>query len=82
MDCKRFFMSLFSSFFFSIIEDVRMHDLRHTFASMAIKSGLGLYQVSKLLGHKNIQTTMRYAHIEKEELVKSAKAVEAVFANV
>jgi len=64
------------------IEDVRMHDLRHTFASMAIKSGLGLYQVSKLLGHKNIQTTMRYAHIEKEELVKSAKAVEAVFANV
>lgn len=64
------------------IEDVRMHDLRHTFASMAIKSGLGLYQVSKLLGHSNIQTTMRYAHIEKEELVKSAKAVEAVFANV
>lgn len=64
------------------IEDVRMHDLRHTFASMAIKSGLGLYQVSKLLGHSNVQTTMRYAHIEKEELVKSAKAVEAVFANV
>jgi integrase len=61
------------------IEDVRMHDLRHTFASMAIKSGLGLYQVSKLLGHSNIQTTMRYAHIEKEELVKSAKVVESVF---
>lgn len=61
------------------IEDVRMHDLRHTFASMAIKSGLGLYQVSKLLGHKNIQTTMRYAHIEREELVKSAKAVESIY---
>lgn len=64
------------------IEDVRMHDLRHTFASMAIKSGLGLYQVSKLLGHSNIQTTMRYAHIEKEELVKSAKMVESVFAGM
>ena len=64
------------------IEDVRMHDLRHTFASMAIKSGLGLYQVSKLLGHRNIQTTMRYAHIEKEELVKSAKAVESLYSNL
>ncbi len=64
------------------IEDVRMHDLRHTFASMAIKSGLGLYQVSKLLGHRNIQTTMRYAHIEKEELVKSAKAVEFLYSNL
>ena len=64
------------------IEDVRMHDLRHTFASMAIKSGLGLYQVSKLLGHRNIQTTMRYAHIEKEELVKSAKTVESLYSNL
>lgn len=64
------------------IEDVRMHDLRHTFASMAIKSGLGIYEVSQLLGHKNIQTTMRYVHTKKEELVKNAKAVESIFANV
>ena len=57
----------------------RVHDLRHTFASVAIKSGLGLYQVSKLLGHRNVQTTTRYAHIGKEELVKNAKLMESVF---
>lgn len=57
----------------------RVHDLRHTFASVAIKSGLGLYQVSKLLGHSNVQTTMRYAHIEREELVRSAKIMESAF---
>ena len=62
------------------LEDVRMHDLRHTFASMAIKAGLGLYQVAKLLGHSNVQTTMRYAHIEREELVKNANIVEALYA--
>jgi integrase len=62
------------------LEDVRMHDLRHTFASMSIKAGLGLYQVAKLLGHSNVQTTMRYAHIEREELVKNANIVEALYA--
>jgi integrase len=61
------------------LSDVRIHDLRHSFASFAINNGLDLFQVSKLLGHKNIQTTMRYAHITKENLIKSANIVGEVF---
>jgi integrase len=38
------------------IDDVRLHDLRHTFASLAIKQGVDLYTVSKLLGHKDVDT--------------------------
>lgn len=63
-------------------QDVRIHDLRHTFASLAIKQGLDLYQVAKLLGHKNTQTTTRYAHIAKKDLIKSAQVVGEVFQQI
>ncbi len=42
---------------------VRLHDLRHTFASLAIASGLTLEQTGQLLGHSTPQTTKRYAHL-------------------
>ena len=42
----------------------RLHDLRHSFASMMVNSGSSLPMVSKILGHSNIATTERYAHIE------------------
>lgn len=45
------------------IPDVRLHDLRHTYASIAVGDGLSLPQVGKLLGHKRAQTTQRYSHI-------------------
>lgn len=61
------------------IPDVRLHDLRHSFASFALKQGVSLYQVSKLLGHKNIQTTTRYAHLELEDLIKASNQVANVF---
>ena len=61
------------------VKDARIHDLRHTFASLAIKKGLDLYYVSKLLGHRNIQTTTRYAHIAKKELIESTEIVGKVF---
>lgn len=58
------------------LEDVRIHDLRHTFASLAIKQGVDLYTVSKLLGHKHIATTTRYAHLEMDHLIKATNVVD------
>ena len=63
----------------ALISDVRIHDLRHSFASFALKKGLDLYTVSKLLGHKNIATTTRYAHFELEQLKKASNKVAEVF---
>ncbi len=63
------------------IPDVRIHDLRHSFASFALKKGVSLYGVSKLLGHKNIATTTRYAHLELEELKKLTNIVDQAFSN-
>ena len=45
------------------LEDVRIHDLRHTYASKAISSGMSLVMVGQLLGHTQYQTTLRYAHL-------------------
>jgi integrase len=61
------------------LPDVRIHDLRHSFASFALKKGVDLYTVSKLLGHKNIQTTTRYAHLELEHLKKATNKISEVF---
>jgi integrase len=61
------------------LEEVRIHDLRHTFASLAIKQGVDLYTVSKLLGHKNIATTTRYAHLQMDQLIKATNVVDQVW---
>lgn len=45
------------------LEGVRLHDLRHSFASVGAGAGMGLQVVGKLLGHRNPSTTARYAHI-------------------
>ncbi len=44
----------------------RIHDLRHSFASAAIKKGVSLYVTGKLLGHRQATTTQRYAHLEHD----------------
>ena len=57
------------------LKDVRLHDLRHSFASFALKQGLDLYTVSKLLGHRNIATTTRYAHLELDYLKEATNKI-------
>lgn len=46
----------------------RIHDLRHTFASFLVQEGIPLYHVMQLLGHSDIKTTQRYAHLSKNNL--------------
>jgi len=45
------------------LEDVRLHDLRHTFASVAVSGGMSLPMIGALLGHSQPRTTARYAHL-------------------
>lgn len=61
------------------IKDFRVHDLRHSFASLSLSQGVDLYTVSKLLGHKNIATTTRYAHLELEHLKEATNKMAEVF---
>jgi integrase len=50
------------------LDDVRIHDLRHSFASIAVSSGDSLYLVGKVLGHRQSRTTERYAHLKDDPL--------------
>jgi len=50
------------------LEDVRIHDLRHTFASLLVSGGMSLPMIGKLLGHTQVQTTHRYAHLFDDPL--------------
>lgn len=59
------------------IQDVRLHDLRHSFASVAVRSGLSLPIIGALLGHKHASTTTRYAHLSAEPLKVAAASIGA-----
>ncbi|WNK21219.1 tyrosine-type recombinase/integrase [Halomonas piscis] len=52
--------------------ELRIHDLRHSFASMLVNAGRSLYEVQRLLGHHQITTTQRYAHLSHDSLVSAA----------
>jgi integrase len=58
--------------------DVRLHDLRHTFASLLVNQGVSLYEVQKLLGHSSIQMTQRYAHLEPDRLHRRAELLSSI----
>jgi integrase len=57
------------------IPDVRLHDLRHSFASVLVNEDCPLYDIQKLLGHANPKTTQRYAHLRREKLVRTAETM-------
>lgn len=57
------------------IEDVRLHDLRHTYASVAINAGAPLAVVGALLGHKHMKTTQRYAHLADSTLHQAGNTI-------
>lgn len=63
------------------LDDLRIHDLRHTFASQAVMNGTPLALVSKLLGHKKITTTMRYAHLADSELLEASEGIGDLLRN-
>ena len=62
------------------LKDVRIHDLRHTFASTAVAAGQGLPMIGKLLGHTQVQTTARYAHLAADPVKDAANRVAASIA--
>jgi len=55
--------------------DLRLHDLRHTFASIAVMGGMSLPMVGALLGHKHARTTQRYAHLAGNPMIAAAESV-------
>lgn len=57
------------------LKDARIHDLRHTFASTAVAAGQGLPMIGKLLGHTQVQTTARYAHLAADPIKDAADVV-------
>ena len=58
--------------------DLRVHDLRHSFASFLVNAGRSLYEVQELLGHSDIRTTSRYAHLSRERLIAAVEVVPFV----
>ena len=56
---------------------LRIHDLRHNFASMLVNSGRTLYEVQQILGHSDSKVTERYAHLSTESLQQAANSVSA-----
>ena len=63
------------------IEDVRLHDLRHHFASHAVLNGVPLPTVARLLGHRQVSMTLRYAHVADRDVEAAAERIgEAITA--
>jgi len=63
------------------LSGVTFHTLRHTFASYAVMAGVNLHTLAKLLGHRNLQMTQRYAHLAPAHLhTAAAQAASVIFA--
>jgi integrase len=64
------------------LEDVRIHDLRHSYASFLVNAGRSLYEVQRLLGHTQIKTTQRYAHLSHDTLLDATNSVNTALCGV
>jgi integrase len=62
------------------LEDVRLHDLRHTYASVGATGGLSLLFVGKLLGHTQASTTQRYAHLAEDPVRQAGEQISEAIA--
>ena len=62
------------------LEDVRLHDLRHSYASVGATSGLSLLFVGKLLGHTQASTTQRYAHLAEDPVRQAGEQISEAIA--
>jgi len=57
---------------------LRMHDLRHQYASFLVNSGRSLYEVQKILGHSSHSVTERYAHLSSKSLMDAANSASII----
>ena len=64
-DIKKFWRTLTRT---AGLSGVRLHDLRHTYASNLVSSGVSLHTVGRLLGHTQPQTTARYGHLDDADM--------------
>ena len=62
------------------LQDLRLHDLRHSFSSFLVNEGVSLYVVQALLGHANARTTQRYAHLASDTLSDATEIVDGIVA--
>ena len=57
------------------VQDVRIHDIRHSYASRALALGEGLSIIGRFLGHRGVETPSRYAHLARDSVRKSAERI-------
>lgn len=62
--------------------NLRIHDLRHTFASLLANSGRSLYEIQHVLGHHQYSTAQRYAHLSQGSLQDAANSAGAIIGKI
>ena len=57
------------------LRGVRIHDLRHSYASAAVANGVSFSELGRLLGHRSVQTTFRYVHLDEKRVLEASEIV-------
>ncbi len=79
-DLQRYWMRICER---AVLDDVRIHDIRHSYASRALALGEGLPTIGKLLGHRKVSTTARYAHLMRDaEKVAATRVGDSIGAHI
>ena len=60
------------------LDDVRLHDLRHSYATLALRNGANVLTIGRLLGHADPATTMKYTHLADEMVRAATESVSAL----